>query len=128
MRCMEADQAAFSPFAATGTSWASYLAGMRKARSIVGGRVMVIGSERPWVEACALAAGAASVVELAGRRHKLACASRSARGVVAALPKAPLRNMIYTVGGFSATFTWLAAVARYDGEGWEMVASLPQAI
>jgi hypothetical protein len=31
---------------------------------IVGGRVLVIGSENPWLESCALSAGAASVVTL----------------------------------------------------------------
>jgi len=40
------------------------LDGLRHAPTLTGGRVLVIGSERPWVEACALAAGAASVVTL----------------------------------------------------------------
>lgn len=40
------------------------LIALRKASSIMGGRVLVIGSERPWVEACALAVGAESVVTL----------------------------------------------------------------
>ncbi len=39
--------------------------GLHRIKSdITGGRVLVIGSENPWVEACALAAGAASVVTL----------------------------------------------------------------
>ena len=40
------------------------LDGLRHAPNLKGGRVLVIGSERPWVEACALAAGAKSVVTL----------------------------------------------------------------
>lgn len=39
--------------------------GLKRIHSeIVGSRVLVIGSERPWVESCVLAAGAASVVTL----------------------------------------------------------------
>lgn len=74
-----------------------------------------------------LAASAKSVVELSGRRHKLACASRYVRGVVAALPKAPLRNMIYAVGGSDGVGGPLSTVERYDGDFWEAVADLPTA-
>jgi hypothetical protein len=38
--------------------------GLQHAPGVQGGRVLVIGSERPWVEACVLAAGASSVVTL----------------------------------------------------------------
>ena len=38
--------------------------GLLHAPGLKGGRVLVIGSERPWVEACAIAAGALSVVTL----------------------------------------------------------------
>ena len=38
--------------------------GLRRAPKLKGGRVLVLGSKRPWVEACALAAGAKSVVAL----------------------------------------------------------------
>jgi hypothetical protein len=37
---------------------------LRHAPGLVGGRVLVIGSENPWVEACVLEAGASSVVTL----------------------------------------------------------------
>jgi len=37
---------------------------LKHARGIRGGRVLVIGSENPWVEACVLEAGASSIVTL----------------------------------------------------------------
>jgi hypothetical protein len=38
--------------------------GLKHAKGIKGGRVLVIGSERPWVEACVLEAGAHEVITL----------------------------------------------------------------
>lgn len=48
-----------------GTTETNYLRrALRRAPGISGGRVLVIGSENPWVEACVLEAGASSVVTL----------------------------------------------------------------